>query len=194
MSIHGQNWSFPVLTPAGTRRAGPPRPQSRFAGAVDASLFTRVGPIQRRAAVQRLEEEHVGVRAVPRPVAVVLHREVEVVGEGAAALVGDDRARVRACGSSCSSGGRGSPRGRRSRPARRRFTSNAGVTKNGPANVAPPSVDADDEPLVLVRRVEVLERDVDVARRRAHRRHRELVVVARRSRRRTSRCRTARCR
>ena len=44
-SIHGHHWSLPVFTPAG--QAGwPPRPQSRFAGAVDESSFTRVGPIQ----------------------------------------------------------------------------------------------------------------------------------------------------
>ena len=45
MSSHGNHWSLPVCTSAG--HAGRPgRPQLRFAGAVDGSLFTRVGPVQ----------------------------------------------------------------------------------------------------------------------------------------------------
>ena len=45
MSSHGNHWSLPVLTSVG-HGGRPPRPQSRSAGVVDGSLFTRVGPVQ----------------------------------------------------------------------------------------------------------------------------------------------------
>jgi hypothetical protein len=48
MSIHGHHWSFPVALSrvVGGHAGWPMRPQSRFAGASESSLFTRVGPIQ----------------------------------------------------------------------------------------------------------------------------------------------------
>ena len=183
MSIHGNHWSLPnARVQLGVGRGAVAVRRRRRCVVVHACR-----PDPRRAAVRRPEVERVGVRAPIRAVPVVRHDQVEVVSEAGRhavpALVDNDVAagvdaeaavrEYRAAGL-LSTRGAVRPVATRVRVVDIEDRRN----KERPLERVATVHRADEQVLVLVGRVEVLERHSEQTRLLVHRRHRELAHVA----------------